>query len=275
MPSKAATRAFVVEDATDEGAALGRLRGALGVAAFRGRGVNRARGTGGGSSSLPSSSRSSGDCATDGGLAAADASSPLKIAAARAARRSSSRLRLSVNVPGARAGLAGRRRSGEPFAAASGLRRSAGVAGGPSLSSSSVSALLKRPARPWARRAAAATLVGEGLRGFGLPGGRARSLARRLARFQASPGRVAGGPVVRLARTARAPAPGDLLARLGVRDGIFCCCSRASSNASKRSTPEQYYARVDAVRPPTDRSKAVTTVCNTPERPRLTPEALA
>ena len=82
------------------------------------------------------------------------------------------------------------------------LRRSAGVAGGPSLSSSSVSALLKRPARPWARRAAAATLVGEGLRGFGLPGGRARSRARRLARFQASPGRVAGGPVVRLASTA-------------------------------------------------------------------------
>ena len=219
MPSKAATRAFVVEDATDEGAALWRLRGALGVAASRGRGVNRARGAG--PSSLPSSSRNSGDCATDGGLAAADASSPLKIAAARAARRSSSRLRLSVNVPGARAGEDGRRRSGEPFDAASGLRRSAGVAGGPSLSSSSVSALLKRPARPWARRAAAATLVGEGLRGFGLPGGRARSRARRLARFQASPGRVAGGPVVRRASTALAPAPGDLLARLGVRAGIF------------------------------------------------------
>ena len=98
------------------------------------------------------------------------------------------------------------------------------VAGGPSLSSSSVSALLKRPARPWARRAAAATLVGEGLRGFGLPGGRARSLARRLARFQASPGRVAGGPVVRRASTARAPAPGERRARLGVKAGILLCC---------------------------------------------------
>ena len=229
MPSRAATRAFVavVDEAADEGAA-GVERRLAGVSAARGagRGVNRARGAGP-SSSLPSSALSSGDCATDGGLAAAAASSPLKIAAARAARLSSSRLRLSVSVPGARAGEDGRRRSGDPFAAASGLRRSAGVAGGPSLSSSSVSALLKRPARPWARRAAAATFVGEGLRGFGLPGGRARSLARRLARFQASPGRVAGGPVVRLASTALAPAPGDLLARLGVRDGIFCCCSRA------------------------------------------------
>ena len=123
--------------------------------------------------------------------------------------------------------------------------------------------------------AAAATFVGEGLRGFGLPGGRARSLARRLARFQASPGRVAGGPVVRRASTARAPAPGDLLARLGVRDGIFCCCSRVPSNASKISTPEQYYARVDAVRPPTDRSKGITTVSSAPEQPRCALEVLA
>ena len=45
MPSKAATRAFVatVDEAADEGAALGRLRGALGVALAAG-GVNRARG---------------------------------------------------------------------------------------------------------------------------------------------------------------------------------------------------------------------------------------